>query len=181
MTPAQRDIQILRKYATGAGLLAIAADCGVGPTLVSEVVGAVNFQRGRAAEIVRQHDHGAFQQRVLNGRMTRPHPVPARQPRQTAPVSVIRWEDPPSSRSNGGGHSRGSHLAPLADELRSQPGRWALVHEGDSGGAATGMACHIRLGQVLAFTPAGGFDAVSRRVDGRHRVYAIYLGEDHTS
>lgn len=92
-------------------------------------------------------------------------------------TAVIRWEKPPVARSQGGG-KRLSRLTPLADELRARPGEWALVHEGTSPGQATGMATHIRLGQVMAFSPAGDFDAVSRRVDGKCCVWAVYAGSD---
>jgi hypothetical protein len=177
MTPDQQQALILRKYATGSDLTEIAAECRVGMNTICEVVGAVNFQRARAAELVRQHDAAGFNRHVLNGRVTSPHPASVQPRRNMRPVAVIRWEEPPPGRSNGGG-KRESYLAPLADELRANPGRWALVHIGDSSGQATGMATHIARGQVLAFAPAGDFDAVSRRVDGRHRVYAVYLGEE---
>jgi len=88
---------------------------------------------------------------------------------------VIRWEDPPparSRRSAGVGHSR---YSALADQLRARPGQWAMV--GEKPGADGGLATHIRMGQMLCFSPAGDFDATSRRVDGVTRVYARYLGD----
>lgn len=90
---------------------------------------------------------------------------------------VIRWEEPPpgnARRPLGSGHSR---YTAVADELRAQPGRWALVFEGRAG-MATGLATHIRMGSMHCFTPAGDFDAVSRRIDGYTRVYARYVGDE---
>ncbi len=92
---------------------------------------------------------------------------------------AIRWEAPPPAHPRSE-RPRGpkSALSPLADELRARPGEWAIVFEGaQQQGKASGMAAHIRLGQVQAFTPTGDFDAVTRTVDGLARVYARYIGE----
>lgn len=56
MTPAQREMQILRKYANGRDLQTIARDCDVDIELVTQVVSAVGFQRGRATELLRQRE-----------------------------------------------------------------------------------------------------------------------------
>jgi hypothetical protein len=88
---------------------------------------------------------------------------------------VIRWEEPPPAKryaTTGVGHSS---YAPLADELRGRPDQWALVM--DKPGRDTGLANHIRMGQMLCFSPAGDFDACSRQIDGRTLVYARYLGD----
>lgn len=93
--------------------------------------------------------------------------------------AVIRWEEPPAEvLKRRPWLTRSSKLAPLADELRENPGAWALVYEGTSSGAASGMATHIRLGQVAAFTPTGDFDAVSQSGNGLARAWARYVGGD---
>jgi hypothetical protein len=56
MTPAQREMQILRKYAQGGSLTDVARACDVDLEVVSGVVSAVGFQRGRAAELLRQRE-----------------------------------------------------------------------------------------------------------------------------
>ncbi len=90
--------------------------------------------------------------------------------------AVLEWQPPPQealdARRPGG--VRVSKLAALAEELRANRGEWALVYDGPDRGKASGMATHIRLGQALAFTPTGDFDAVSHR----GRVWAVYVGGD---
>jgi hypothetical protein len=92
--------------------------------------------------------------------------------------AVLDWQDPPrevlDARDSRGGRRRESKLAGLAEELRLKPAEWALVYDGPSTGAASGMATHIRLGQLQAFTPTGDFDAVSCK----GRAWARYVGGD---
>lgn len=92
-------------------------------------------------------------------------------------MSVIRWEDPPPTRKGKDG-LRGWVKSPLwraiADELRSQPGRWAVVAED----ANPGVAGHIRRGHYEAFRPKGSFEARCVGSAGMlPTVYARYVGE----
>lgn len=92
--------------------------------------------------------------------------------------TVIRWEDPPLSRSRNGGRpadTYSSRYQAIADQLRARPGEWALVDEFE-GIHNRGLATKIRLGSMLCFTPAGDFEAVARRGRGMVRTYARYLG-----
>lgn len=93
-------------------------------------------------------------------------------------TAVIRWEDPPptNARWTGGSSGPRSKYAPLAEQLRAHPGRWALVREVDRQSDAAGFASLIRFGRTICFEPRGDFDACTRAVDGRFRVYARYLG-----
>lgn len=94
-------------------------------------------------------------------------------------TSVIRWEDPPPASPLARPNNRGvpSRHFPLAGELRDNPGKWALIFEGDPGRATT-LATNIRLGRVTPFSPAGEFDAVQRSRGSRvTAVYARYVGE----
>jgi hypothetical protein len=50
------ELAILRKYAAGAELAAIAADLNISRDAVAEVISGVNYQRGRAAELLRQRE-----------------------------------------------------------------------------------------------------------------------------
>jgi hypothetical protein len=92
-------------------------------------------------------------------------------------VQIVRWEEPPPpktrTRPTSEGHSR---YAPIAEQLRANPGRWAVVLEGRRG-AGTALATHIRMGHMKCFTPAGDFEATMRAVNGRGLVYARYLGD----
>jgi hypothetical protein len=96
-------------------------------------------------------------------------------------TGVIRWEDPPDPRSGRGRFGRrveddGSEE--LAAELRSQPGTWAVVFEGDNGPANT-WAIRIRWAFRPPFEPRGDFDALTRKGKGATvtAVYARYVGQ----
>lgn len=90
---------------------------------------------------------------------------------------VLRWEDPPpSKRAARFPRQRADRWSVLAAELRAEPGRWAVVNESGHQGAGSGMASTIGLGLTVEFTPAGTFEAVSRKVDGITTVYARYVG-----
>jgi hypothetical protein len=93
------------------------------------------------------------------------------------PRRVLRWEDPPPRDLRGGSRYPvpASKYAPLADELKAHPGRWALIYVGEKA-KATSIARVISLGQVpvMAFRD---YEAVTRTADGQTRVYARYIGE----
>ncbi|BCJ45356.1 hypothetical protein GCM10010168_86250 [Actinoplanes ianthinogenes] len=97
-------------------------------------------------------------------------------PTKTA-AEIIRWENPPPSRRNPGGVV-GSRWDEVAEQLRDERGRWAVVYEGDANNASS-AASIIRMGNVACFRPTGDFEAVSRRSPstGRTTVYARYLGD----
>jgi hypothetical protein len=64
----------------------------------------------------------------------------------------------------------------LADELRSRPGDWAQLTEQDSVRAAYNLADNIRRGRLVAFRPAGSFEAMTRKTT----VTARYVGKEET-
>lgn len=98
---------------------------------------------------------------------------------------VLRWQDPPPSPH--GAHRRREtvpaaarlHLTnPYQDaaaDLIERPGVWGVVTEGEQGMTST-IASRIRAGAYVSFTPAGTFDAVSRKAGPVTVVYARYLG-----
>lgn len=93
---------------------------------------------------------------------------------------VIRWEEPPPKIRASGGFPLGqgkSRWAGVADELRSKPGEWALIAETPLA-ENSGLATQIRMGQMVCFSPAGDFDAETRRENGVRKVWAVYLGDD---
>lgn len=94
----------------------------------------------------------------------------------TEQPTVIRWEEPPPSARGGAGREPSRRFVAIADQLRANPGRWALIQETEQHGKS-GLATHIRLGAIVAFAPCGDFDAVTRRVGDVTRVYARYLGD----
>lgn len=63
----------------------------------------------------------------------------------------------------------------IAEALRAKPGAWALVRSGIYPSAPRS----IKRGLLVAFRPAGSFDAVMRSVkDGRGDLWARYIGEN---
>jgi hypothetical protein len=93
---------------------------------------------------------------------------------------VIRWEDPKPSMQPVETKTRWSRYQAVADELRAQPGRWAVI-DIFLGPKRTALAAHIRRGAIVCFTPAGDFDAVSRQVYGSTVIYARYVGDESES
>lgn len=62
-----------------------------------------------------------------------------------------------------------------AEKLRQNPGKWALIKEGDRYRA---MASNISRGLLKAFTPPGHFEGSARkRPDGLIDIYARYVGD----
>lgn len=61
--------------------------------------------------------------------------------------------------------------APIAAELRDQPGVWALIG-GQTSSRSGGAASNIKRGTWRAFPPAGAYEA--RYVNGQ--LYARYVG-----
>ncbi|MEV6297829.1 hypothetical protein AB0M02_00315 [Actinoplanes sp. NPDC051861] len=96
----------------------------------------------------------------------------------TMPFRILRWEDPPHAQApaKGGGRSKWTEVA---DALREEPDRWAVLYEGRPY-AATTLATVIRSGKIRCFCPTGSFAAVSRKHNDVVTVYARYVGERAT-
>lgn len=85
-------------------------------------------------------------------------------------MSAFKWQDPPAAAMRKGA---GKHAA-IAAELRANPGRWALVLEGNSNSHA------INKGLIACYLPAGSFESVARRrADGKSDTYARYIGGEN--
>lgn len=84
---------------------------------------------------------------------------------------TIDWQDPPPAAQP----KKKYEWAAVAEALRENPGRWALVLT-DSKPSTVTLVTRIRQGSITAFRPAGHYDATSRVVDGGViRVYARYV------
>jgi hypothetical protein len=81
---------------------------------------------------------------------------------------VIRWEEPPPVPLRGDAKRPWSLVAA---QLRARPGDYALIAEG----AGAELAPRINTG-VSWWAPPGAYKAVSRKIDGRLCVWAVYLG-----
>lgn len=103
----------------------------------------------------------------------------------TEQAQIIRWEDPPppALRGRTGGRPTkpprrpprpGSRWASVAAELRSNPGRYAVLIEARH---PSGLGSQISLGRIRCFLPAGDFEGTTRRIGGIVAVYARYLGD----
>ena len=86
----------------------------------------------------------------------------------------ITWEEPPPA-SRGRGAEPPYGLAALED-LRKNPGRWALLHAYSRRYTADSAAQAIRKGRTKDEV-AGEFEATVRGFpDGTARLYARYIG-----
>ena len=85
---------------------------------------------------------------------------------------VLRWEEPPDQPENSRRIRR-----TVADDLRDKPGAWAVIRECSTDQAARNVAHRTRNGFTVPFRPARSFEATVRFVDGKHLVYARYVGE----
>lgn len=90
----------------------------------------------------------------------------------------ITFKNPPASRR---GRTPSAEWQSIADQLRRRPGKWALVKSGINGG----FASHIKAGRIVAFAPAGSFEATWRQSAGPTAdkafpggdLYVRYVGE----
>lgn len=70
---------------------------------------------------------------------------------------------------------RVSHKA-VAAQLRTQPGEWGPVGDYSSSASAVGIVSHIRTAFLVAYRPAGAYEARTEMVDEGTRVHARYVG-----
>lgn len=87
-------------------------------------------------------------------------------------VTRLRFEDPPKRayRPRKTKHER------IAEKLTNRPGQWALIDNYASVASVNSMAYMVRNGKIKAYQPAGSFEAVARTADGKHRMWARYVG-----
>lgn len=90
-------------------------------------------------------------------------------------TTTVHFEEPPVAHRGRRGVSRIKQE--IAQQLKDRPGEWAWIRNGKSRGAAASIAYHMKIGTSPAFRPEGSFEAVSRNVDGKYRIYARYIGE----
>jgi hypothetical protein len=71
------------------------------------------------------------------------------------------------------GFGRSTKYAEEAAELQAHPGEWALFKEN----ASSSMASLISNGALVAFRPAGAYEAATRNVKlGYGQIYVRYVG-----
>lgn len=93
-------------------------------------------------------------------------------------MTEIIFEEPPARESGPGmGRAGTGKYAEIAQRLKVRPGEWAIVATFDRRNTAHMLAYRIKRGVQYAFRPAGAFEATSRTMDGEHRTYARYVGE----
>lgn len=81
---------------------------------------------------------------------------------------IHKWESPPQPGARRRADRRG--WEPLAEALRANPSRWAML----AYGLAPQLAHEIQAGVLAPFRPAGAFEAVTRH----GTIYARYVGAD---
>lgn len=87
-------------------------------------------------------------------------------------MSEIRWEEPPTRRAG----RMGDKYSEVAEALRANPNKWAVVQTFPLGRQAGSLAFNIRSGLVKAFRPVGAFEATARKNGDETSVYARYVG-----
>lgn len=88
-------------------------------------------------------------------------------------MSEFRFEEPPA---DGRTTKKGRDHFKAAAAMQERPGEWAMIRTAATSQGARNAAHQIRGGRILAYLPAGTFDAVSREIDGEFRVYARFIG-----
>lgn len=81
----------------------------------------------------------------------------------------IVWAAPPAEIMQW---SRPIKWAARAAEMRERPGEWAQFPSQPTPRAAYNLADNIRRGRLVAFAPAGTFEAIARK----HSVWARFMG-----
>ncbi len=89
--------------------------------------------------------------------------------------AVLLWEDPPPDGRHAPRTFPLNHHE-LAEELRDNPRRWALVLRGSDANGS--LVNYMRYGRLVAYRPARAFEAVYRTAAGEARIYARYVGTD---
>lgn len=94
-------------------------------------------------------------------------------------MRAIEFCEPPPLRTS---HRADGNLADIAAALKAAPDRWALIGKHPSSGRAAGTATSYRRGIIVAFRPAGSFEAVSRKIaDGEYGVWVRFVGDSAAS
>jgi hypothetical protein len=83
-------------------------------------------------------------------------------------VESIQWSEPPLDSRGGGRRHR-----PIAEALKNKPGEWAMIGTYPNARSSGQIAYAIRQASLVAYRPAGAFEAVGRR----GQVFARYVGE----
>lgn len=91
---------------------------------------------------------------------------------------VLSWEDPPPSKnaSHRSGRPPVSAWNRVAEELRGERGRWGVLYEGEKS-TALNVRKSVAEGRLACFRPIGDFEACLRSSDGKHVLYARFLGD----
>lgn len=84
----------------------------------------------------------------------------------------LRWEEPPERESR----ARNSKYTAVVATLRANPGRWAVIFEGQRNSAAS-MTWQLRHGRASAFCPVGEFEFDHRARGEDSKIYARFVGE----
>lgn len=87
----------------------------------------------------------------------------------------IHFENPPVRQQRTVKKTRHEQITA---KLRKRPGEWARIGTYGSGASMSSTAYHIRHAGIAAYTPAGAYEATGRTVDGKHAVWARYIGPD---
>lgn len=88
---------------------------------------------------------------------------------KTKAVEVV-WEEPPTLDRRPGK----PRYADALETLKAHPDRWGRIYQGKIGTAAS-LASRIRKGEGAFGDMPGSFEACTRTINGKTRVYAKWI------
>lgn len=84
----------------------------------------------------------------------------------------LEWKDPPETALGGRGGSENKWRA-IGEQLRANPGQWAVVDQKYTRASATALASRVRRGRMTATLGDGRFEAA---VSDDNEIFVRYLG-----
>lgn len=91
-------------------------------------------------------------------------------------MTEITWATPPQPARGATGYRRSAEWTAVAEKLKENPNQWALVRKETE-------SCYgyfIKKARLVAFQPAGSFEATVRKNENnpkKYDIYARYVGE----
>lgn len=89
-------------------------------------------------------------------------------------MTSIVFEEPPASKRG----AKSTRHRDVVAQLKARPGEWARIRTGTTRASVDSCAQQIRTGRLVAYNPAGTFEAVGRTVEGAYVVFARYIAKD---
>ena len=88
-------------------------------------------------------------------------------------MTALEFRDPPPPKKARRNWQK------IADQLKANPGRWAVVASGPRRSSVANIASRINRNEYGVFSPVGAYEAVvreSEKTPGRFEAYAQFVG-----